>query len=166
MAAVEYPGVIARILLIRKFGATALPFQSYFVFGHVAYVGCTRARRHRAARIWRRPALRVPNGRSADAHSTSRGICAPQRQLLDASMHSLNGIVAFRRVADHGVSDAASRAVWRCPPRPDHLPACGLGWSSHTSGIARRMENYRLQAPQRDRGSFRAGILPCGPARE
>src|SRR2546430_3090454 len=39
MTAVEGPGVIARIFLIRKFGATALPFQSHSVFGHVVYIG-------------------------------------------------------------------------------------------------------------------------------
>ena len=81
-------------------------------------------------------------------------------------MHSLNGIVAFRRVGCLGRSISRSLAMPAAIRQPDHLPACGLGWSSHTSGIARRMENYRLQAPQRDRGSFRAGILPCGPARE
>ena len=35
MAAVEAPSVLARILLMRKLSATALPFQCYFVFGHV-----------------------------------------------------------------------------------------------------------------------------------
>src|SRR4029450_10728071 len=39
MTAVECPGVIARIFLIRKFGAAALPFQSHSVFGHVVYIG-------------------------------------------------------------------------------------------------------------------------------
>src|SRR6266487_2287371 len=34
VAAVEAPGVVARIFLINKFGAAALPTQSYFVFGH------------------------------------------------------------------------------------------------------------------------------------
>src|SRR6266404_5651202 len=34
MAAVEAPGMIARILLIRKLSSAALPFQSHFVFGH------------------------------------------------------------------------------------------------------------------------------------
>src|SRR5580704_4849803 len=35
VAAVETPGMIARILLIRKLSASALPFQSHFVFGHI-----------------------------------------------------------------------------------------------------------------------------------
>jgi hypothetical protein len=47
MAAVEYPGMIARILLIRKFGAAALPFQGHSVFGHVICIECARARRNR-----------------------------------------------------------------------------------------------------------------------
>src|SRR5260370_40361513 len=47
MAAVEYPGMIARILLIRKFGGAALPFQSHSVFGHVVCIECARARRNR-----------------------------------------------------------------------------------------------------------------------
>src|SRR5437762_3650428 len=34
VAAVKAPGVIARIFLINKFSAAALPTQSYFVFGH------------------------------------------------------------------------------------------------------------------------------------
>jgi hypothetical protein len=34
VAAVEAPGVIARIFLINKFRPAALPTQSYFVFGH------------------------------------------------------------------------------------------------------------------------------------
>src|SRR6266851_9385700 len=34
MAAVEAPGMITRILLIRKLSSAALPFQSHFVFGH------------------------------------------------------------------------------------------------------------------------------------
>src|SRR5207244_8360759 len=34
MAAVEAPGMIARIFLINKFGGAALPTQVYFVFGH------------------------------------------------------------------------------------------------------------------------------------
>src|SRR5262249_36465260 len=47
MAAVEYPSMIARIFLIRKFGAAALPFQSHSVFGHVVYMECARTRRNR-----------------------------------------------------------------------------------------------------------------------
>src|SRR5215469_17969660 len=43
MATVEAPGMIARILLVRKLGATALPFQSHFVFGH-AFVYRVRER--------------------------------------------------------------------------------------------------------------------------
>jgi hypothetical protein len=35
MAAIEAPGMITRILLIGKLSSAALPFQSYFVFGHV-----------------------------------------------------------------------------------------------------------------------------------
>src|SRR5215472_4964680 len=38
MAAIEAPGVIARIPLIGKLSSAALPFQSYFVFGHVFYM--------------------------------------------------------------------------------------------------------------------------------
>src|SRR5262245_48144221 len=37
MAAVEAPGMIARILLIRKLSSTALPSQSHFVFGHMGW---------------------------------------------------------------------------------------------------------------------------------
>src|SRR5690242_9510353 len=40
MAAIEAPGMIARILLIGKVSSASLPFQSYFVFGHVPYMGC------------------------------------------------------------------------------------------------------------------------------
>jgi hypothetical protein len=43
MAAVEAPGMIARIPLIGKLSSAALPFQSYFVFGHVCYVECGQA---------------------------------------------------------------------------------------------------------------------------
>ena len=43
MAAVEAPGMIARILLIRKLSSTALPSQSHFVFGH-AFVYRVRER--------------------------------------------------------------------------------------------------------------------------
>src|SRR5262245_16360332 len=39
MAAVEAPGVIARILLVRKLSSTALPSQSHFVFGHAFIYG-------------------------------------------------------------------------------------------------------------------------------
>ena len=35
MAAIETPSVIARIFLINKFSAAALPTQVYFVFGHI-----------------------------------------------------------------------------------------------------------------------------------
>jgi hypothetical protein len=43
MAAIEAPGMIARILLIEKLSSTALPFQSYFVFRHVFYMECGQA---------------------------------------------------------------------------------------------------------------------------
>src|SRR5262249_49189758 len=43
MAAIEPPGMIARILLIGKLSSAALPFQSYFVFGHVFYMECGQA---------------------------------------------------------------------------------------------------------------------------
>jgi hypothetical protein len=38
MAAIEAPGMIARIPLIGKLSSAAIPFQSYFVFGHVSYM--------------------------------------------------------------------------------------------------------------------------------
>src|SRR5262249_61342163 len=45
MAAVEAPGMIARILLIRKLSAAALPFQRHFVLGHGSvYRGRERGR--------------------------------------------------------------------------------------------------------------------------
>src|SRR4029077_7205464 len=40
VAAVEAPGVIARIFLINKFGARALPTPVYFVFGHTFRIRC------------------------------------------------------------------------------------------------------------------------------
>src|SRR5882724_11043760 len=43
MAAIEAPGMIARIPLIGKLSSAALPFQSYFVFGHVSYMECGQA---------------------------------------------------------------------------------------------------------------------------
>src|SRR6516165_7335538 len=43
MAAIEAPGMIARIPLIGKLSSAPLPFQSYFVFGHVSYVECGQA---------------------------------------------------------------------------------------------------------------------------
>ena len=43
MAAIEAPGMIARILLIGKVSSAALPFQSYFVFRHVLYMECGQA---------------------------------------------------------------------------------------------------------------------------
>src|SRR5215469_6309522 len=43
MAAIEAPGMIARILLIGKLSSAALPFQSYFVFSHVFYMECGQA---------------------------------------------------------------------------------------------------------------------------
>jgi hypothetical protein len=43
MAAIEAPGMIARILLIGKVSSAALPFQSYFVFGHAFYMECGQA---------------------------------------------------------------------------------------------------------------------------
>src|SRR5438552_1481157 len=51
MAAVEAPGMIARILLIRKLSAAALSFQCHFVFGHVLCIRCARAVRN--GRLWR-----------------------------------------------------------------------------------------------------------------
>src|SRR5262249_23596899 len=56
MAAVEYPSMIARIFLIRKFGAPAPPFQSHSVFGHVGYMECARPRRNRQAQAPQRGA--------------------------------------------------------------------------------------------------------------
>ena len=43
MAAIEAPGMIARIPLIGKLGSAAVPFQSYFVFGHGSYMECGQA---------------------------------------------------------------------------------------------------------------------------
>src|SRR5215813_15565634 len=43
MAAIEAPSMIARILLIGKLSSAALPFQSYFVFGHAFYMECGQA---------------------------------------------------------------------------------------------------------------------------
>jgi hypothetical protein len=43
MAAIEAPGMIAQIPLIGKLSSAALPFQSYFVFGHVTYMECGQA---------------------------------------------------------------------------------------------------------------------------
>jgi hypothetical protein len=43
MAAIEAPSMIARILLIGKLSAAALPFQTYFVFGHCLYMECAQA---------------------------------------------------------------------------------------------------------------------------
>src|SRR5262249_29141539 len=43
MAAIEAPGMIARILLIGKLSSAAIPFQGYFVFGHVFYMECGQA---------------------------------------------------------------------------------------------------------------------------
>src|SRR5262249_31564996 len=48
MAAIEAPGMIARILLIGKLSSAALPFQSYFVFGHAFYMECGQALRQLA----------------------------------------------------------------------------------------------------------------------
>src|SRR6516165_8726149 len=43
MPAIEAPGMIARIPLIGKLSSAALPFQSYFVFGHISYMECRQA---------------------------------------------------------------------------------------------------------------------------
>jgi hypothetical protein len=43
MAAIEAPGMIARIPLIGKLSSAALPLQSYFVFGHLSYMECGQA---------------------------------------------------------------------------------------------------------------------------
>src|SRR5436190_9675424 len=57
VAAVEAPGVIARIFLINKFGPAALPTQSYFVFGHVFRIRRSFRDRKQAEKLWPRDKL-------------------------------------------------------------------------------------------------------------
>jgi len=49
MAAIEAPSMVARIFLIRKLNAAALPLQTDFVFGHGLYMECEQALGNRAA---------------------------------------------------------------------------------------------------------------------
>src|SRR5262249_26743682 len=74
MAAVECPRMVARIFLIRKFGAAAPPFQSHSVFGHGAYMEHTSPRRTRPkAPRWAASLYLDPRPPPPDVDQSRRG---------------------------------------------------------------------------------------------
>src|SRR5262245_46961843 len=85
MAAVEAPGMIARILLIRKLSSAALPSQSHFVFGHASIYGVGERRRNCRNKPRRRQADRPLHMVAAEAHAqtdepaTRRDWCTRRR---------------------------------------------------------------------------------------
>jgi hypothetical protein len=97
MAAIEAPGMIARIPLIGKLSSAPFPFQSYSVFGHVSYVECGQA--------FGNPLFDLPRERLSDlANCLVRppfGYGAGYRRavirfrLLDCAIHRYSGKSCF-----------------------------------------------------------------------